>query len=91
MIQYARSSNYYNNVYLLYQISLLMAGNPLTGTLANSEDTGSALFAKAKLIFRGKIQYFLESIICDPSAYIMGHPDLTESQPYGKFHWSKKD
>ena len=34
--------------------------------------------------------YFLENITCDPSIYIMDHPDLTVSNLMGKVQWSTK-
>ena len=36
-----------------------------------------------------EIQYFFESITCEPSIYTMDHPDRT-MELYGIFHWSKK-
>ena len=35
--------------------------------------SGSTLFAKTKMIFREKLQFYLEIKICDPLSYIIDH------------------
>ena len=57
-----------------------MTLNLLTGTFANSEDPGSALFAKTKL------QYFFQKFeFGTPQYYTMDHPDLSVSNSMENF------
>ena len=54
-------------------------GRPKRKASECSISSGSALFAKTKLIFREINSNILKIITCDPSIYTMDHPDLTVS------------
>ena len=64
---------------------------PQTGTLAISEDPfdeGLHCLLRQNQSTDRDIQYVLEIITCDPSIYIIDHPDLIVSSFMENFFWS---